>query len=74
MILSNVNTSKMSSLHLLQHRNEVSAPLHNYCLTLTLQVLHNAARILLRLSTYLVHIHIHIRRGRLQHRSPKLVE
>lgn len=74
MIPLNVNTCKTSSLHLLQHRNEILAPLHNHRLTLTLQVLHSAARILLRHSTYLVHIHIHIRRGRLQHRSPKLVE
>ena len=58
---------------------------------LTLQVLHDAARIILRLSTYLVlshthqlllrlqslvihHNQVHIRRGRLQHRSPKLIE
>ena len=74
MVPLNVNTCKTSSLHLLQYRNEILAPWHNHRLTLTLQVLHSAARILLRLSTYLVHIHIHIRRGRLQHRSPKLVE
>jgi hypothetical protein len=59
MILSNVNTSKTSSLHLLQYRHEIFAPLHNHRLALTLQILHHAAKILLRLSTYLVHIDIH---------------